>query len=67
MFKETKYQERKKNKYDEEIEVLHVKYPLPPKVKPNYRKRRKEKIAKETRQIKRKRVEDIYKRKAKND
>ncbi|HHU21036.1 MAG TPA: DEAD/DEAH box helicase [Acholeplasma sp.] len=67
MFKETKYQPRKKNKYDEEIEVLHVKYPMPPKVKPNYRKRRKEKIAKETKQIKRKRVEDIYKKKAKND
>lgn len=48
-----------------ELEV-HRKYPIPKKVKPGYRKKRKDQINKELRKIKRKRIEEIYRKKGRN-
>lgn len=43
---------------------VHSKYPLPKKVKPGYRKKRKEQINKEIRKLKREKISEIYRRKA---
>lgn len=45
--------------------LLHEKIPLSKKVKPGYKKKRKELINKEARKLKRSRINEIYKRKAK--
>ena len=47
-------------------EELHRKIPLPKKVKPGYRKKRKELIEKQLRKFKRARIEEIYRRKGRN-
>lgn len=41
-------------------EELHLKTPLPKKVKPGYRKKRKEAIEKELKKMKRKKIDSIY-------
>ena len=46
---------------------IHAKHPLPKKVKPGYKKKRMETINKEIRQMKRERVEEIYRKKAQNE
>ena len=49
-------------KKDKDYELaIHAKHPLNKKVKPGYRKKRKEIINKEIRQLKRKKVNEIYK------
>lgn len=45
---------------------VHSKIPLPKKVKPGYRKKRKEQINKEIRKLKREKINEIYRRKARN-
>lgn len=51
-------------KENEEIEKIHNKYPLSKKVKPGYKKKRKQKIEKEVRKLKRAYIDEIYRRKA---
>jgi ATP-dependent RNA helicase CshB len=46
---------------------LHSKTPMPKKVKPSYKKKRKEKIEKEIKKAKRERIEAIYRRKARRE
>ncbi len=53
-------------KTSKEEEAIHKKYPLG-KVKPGYRKKRKEKINKEVHKLKREKINNIYKRKAKEN
>lgn len=53
---------RKSNQLETEI---HMKHPVPKKVKPGYKKKRKEAIEKEIRKVKRSKIEQIYRRKAK--
>jgi ATP-dependent RNA helicase CshB len=48
-------------------DAIHKSIPLPKKVKPGYKKKRKEIIQKELRKIKRSKIEEIYKRKAKKE
>lgn len=49
-------------KKDKDYELaIHAKHPLNKKVKPGYRKKRKEIIKKEIKQIKRKKINEIYK------
>lgn len=48
-------------------EEIHQKTPMPKKVKPGYRKKRKEKIEKEIRKAKRERIQNIYRKKAKEE
>lgn len=43
---------------------VHSKVPMPKKVKPGYRKKRKEQINKEIRKLKREKINEIYRRKA---
>ena len=62
----TKYKKRV-NKIAKEEDLLHIKYPVSKKVKPGYKKKRKEKIDKEARKIRRARIEEIYKKRAKKD
>ncbi len=50
---------------DEQIALVHKKIPVPKKVKPGYKRNRKQQIDKEVKKIKRARIEDIYRRKAK--
>ncbi len=45
--------------------LLHNKIPVGKKVKPGYKKKRKELINKESRKIRRSQIQEIYKRKAK--
>ncbi len=49
----------------EAAQELHRKHPLPKKVKPGYKKKRMEKINKELRKVKRERVEEIYRKRSK--
>lgn len=63
----TKERNRMIKKTSELENAVHKKIPLSKKVKPGYRKKRKEEIAKETRKLKRSRINEIYKRKAKNE
>ncbi|HHU56403.1 MAG TPA: DEAD/DEAH box helicase, partial [Acholeplasmataceae bacterium] len=58
---------RRKGKLSEAEAYLHVKYPVPKKVKPGYKKKRKEKIKKELRKIRRKQIEDIYRKKGRKN
>ena len=44
---------------------IHAKHPVPKKVKPGYKKKRKEAIEKEIRKVKRSKIEQIYRKKAK--
>lgn len=44
---------------------IHQKHPVPKKVKPGYKKKRKELIDKEIRKLKRSKIEQIYRKKAK--
>ena len=48
-------------------EAIHQKTPMPKKVKPGYRKKRKELIEKEIRKAKRERIQNIYRRRAKEE
>ena len=45
--------------------ILHHKIPLSKKVKPGYKKKRKEEIKKEARKLKRAKINEIYKKRAK--
>ena len=47
------------------IRKVHQEVRMPKKVKPGYRKKRKEEIDKRIRKAKRAHIEEIYKRKAK--
>ena len=70
-FKET--MERNKPQKTSEVkkieEHIHLKTPMPKKVKPGYRKKRNEKIKKELRKMKRAKIDSIYHKKGhkKND
>ena len=44
-------------------EELHLKTPMPKKVKPGYKKKRNEKIKKELRKMKRKSIDSMYHKK----
>ncbi|HHX78611.1 MAG TPA: DEAD/DEAH box helicase [Acholeplasmataceae bacterium] len=58
---------KRPNKYLKEEDLLHIKYPVPKTVKPGYKKKRKEMIEKEARKIKRARISEIYKKRARKD
>lgn len=58
---------KKVTKQVKEIDLLHTKYPVSKTVKPGYKKKRKELIEKEARKIKRARIAEIYKKRAKKD
>lgn len=58
----------KRNKQSTSLEdELHVKIPLPKKVKPGYKKKRLEEINKQIKKIKRKKIEEVYRNKARKD
>lgn len=61
--KERNHYRKRQSKISEMEEYLHKKIPVPKKVKPGYRKKRKEKINKELRKMKRKHIDDLYHRK----
>ncbi|HKM29166.1 MAG TPA: DEAD/DEAH box helicase [Bacilli bacterium] len=66
--KETKERNAKKARTTPRDEVdLHAKIPLPKKVKPGYKKKRNEEIAKEARKVRRSRLSEIYRRRARKD
>ena len=48
-------------------DAVHAKHPLPKKVKPGYKKKRMDVINKEIKQLRRERIEEIYKKKAHNE
>ena len=50
-----------------EIDAIHAKHPLPKKVKPGYKKKRKEEIERKLKKFKRKRIEEIYRKKNKKN
>ncbi len=52
-------------KLSEAEKILHHKIPLSKKVKPGYKKKRKEEIKKEARKLNRARINEIYKKRAK--
>lgn len=58
---------KRPTKIIKEEDLLHIKYPVPKTVKPGYKKKRKEMIEKEARKIKRARIAEIYKKKARED
>ena len=65
---ETKERNAKKSRKTPRDEViLHTKIPLSKKVKPGYKKKRKDIIEKEARKMRKSRINDIYRRKAKNN
>ncbi|HEY8445028.1 MAG TPA: DEAD/DEAH box helicase [Bacilli bacterium] len=64
--KERNYQ-KKLSKVQEMEMQLHQKYPVPKKVKPGYKKKRKEMINKELRKLKRQRIEDIYRKRSRKN
>lgn len=47
-------------------EAVHKKTPLPKKVKPGYKKKRNEQIKKEIKKLKRERISEIYRKRAKD-
>ena len=55
-----------KKKLSEAEKVLHHKIPLSKKVKPGYKKKRKEEIKKEARKLNRARINEIYKKRARS-
>lgn len=57
----------REKKHLKEEDLLHIKYPVPKVVKPGYKKKRKEVIEKEARKIRRARIAEIYKKKARKD
>ena len=59
--KERNRQTKKTSALEQEI---HAKHPVPKKVKPGYKKKRKEAIEKEIRKVKRNHIEQIYRKKA---
>ena len=52
---------------DIQLESLHTKIPLGKKVKPGYKKKRMEVIKKEIKKIERERIEEIYRKKSRNE
>lgn len=50
--------QKKEKDYEQ---AIHIKHPLEKKVKPGYRKKRKELINKEIKQVKRKKIDEMYK------
>lgn len=64
---ETKFHKKEKRlSVNEKIEQdIHHLIPVPKKVKPGYKKKRKEKIAKEIKKVKKERVNEIYRKRAK--
>ena len=62
---ETKERNAKKARTTPKDEVqLHHKIPLPKKVKPGYKKKRNEEIAKEARKVRRSRISEVYRRRS---
>ena len=62
----TKLVKRASHSFVRDIEMkVHQEVRMPKKVKPGYRKKRKEEIDKRIRKAKRAHIEEIYKRKAK--
>ena len=47
------------------VQDIHHLIPVPKKVKPGYKKKRKEKIAKEIKKVKKERINEIYRKRAK--
>lgn len=61
-------QRNNKNKKESQAEIaIHKKHPVPKKVKPGYKKKRKEIIEKEIKKEKRARISEIYRKRAKNN
>lgn len=54
-------------KLKEKTDAIHAKHPLPKKVKPGYKKKRMEVIKKEIKKIERERIEEIYRKKSRNE
>lgn len=54
-------------KLKEKTDAVHAKHPLPKKVKPGYKKKRMEAIKKEIKKIERERIEEIYRKKSRNE
>lgn len=54
-------------KLKEKTDAVHAKHPLPKKVKPGYKKKRMETIKKEIKKIERERIEEIYRKKNRNE
>ena len=54
-------------KLKEKTDAVHAKHPLPKKVKPGYKKKRMETIKKEIKKIERERIEEIYRKKSRNE
>lgn len=54
-------------KLKEKTDAVHAKHPLPKKVKPGYKKKRMEVIKKEIKKIERERIEEIYRKKSRNE
>ena len=50
-----------------EIEAIHIKHPLPKKIKPGYKKKRMEKINKEIKKMNKERIAEIYRKKSRNE
>lgn len=48
-------------------EAIHKSIPVPKKVKPGYKKKRKEQIEKEIRKVKRSKIDEIYRKKARRE
>ncbi len=55
------------NKRKSEIEAVHIKHPLPKKIKPGYKKKRMEKINKEIKKMNKERIAEIYRKKSRNE
>lgn len=51
----------------QKTDAVHNKYPLPKKVKPGYKKKRMETINKEIKKIERERIEEIYRKRSRNE
>ena len=65
--KERNARSKRVNKMSIIEEQIHKSIPVPKKVKPGYKKKRKEMINKEIKKAKRSRIEDIYRRKARDN
>ena len=63
--KVTKERNQKKNKKESDAEIaIHKRHPMPKKVKPGYRKKRKEVIEKEIKKEKKARISEMYRKRA---
>lgn len=63
----TKERNKKTKKESEATLAIHKKYPVPKKVKPGYKKKRKEVIEKEIKKEKRARISEMYRKRAKKN